>query len=674
MASLNTLRTKFGVLLSVIIAGALLAFILSLKAEMGFTGNDPKIGVIDGEKITYSEYYKEYENVKAQSGAQENDEQQSAMLANAVWQSLISKHVMEPGFDRMGLRVTEAELLAMIGGDHPSQTFATYFTDPRTGIYDVAGITEFLAAAETDPNAQAMWARINTQAAMERQFQKYAGLVRRGAYVNALEVENGVNNANRTFSGEWIGKKYNTLPDSLFNISDAEIKSFYNSHKSLFKQLPSRNLSYVVFEVAPTEADELAISREAESVGAEFAATEDVKTFTRSNRNGSIADNFVAAAQLTELEREALMADKTFGPVLKNNEWTMSRVVESKMAPDTIGVRHIVLSFRQEQLADSLMTVLRNGGDFAALAAEHSLAATASNGGDAGVYPFSAFSGEFAEALGNAKEGDIVKVASGDALQVMQVYRATKPSKHLRIATISYPLRASEATRRNIHNEAGTFSVNAKGSEQAFNEAATAAALTPRMATINQGDRTIRGLEDSREVTRWAYDAEVGDVSEIFNVGDDYVIAILTGIDDNDYASIEKATPRIRQQLLRDKRYDSIAASVAGESFEEKAASLGCEVESFENAGASLFIPGMGYEPRVVGALAAAEEGAVVGPIKGSSGLYYVKVGAITTAEKQTAEGERVRAQAMVEGTVQQQVMPAIQQMAEIEDLRGRYF
>ena len=106
MASLNTLRTKFGIVLSIIIALALLAFILSLKTEMGFSGNDPRVGVIDGEKINYSEYYDQYEQIKAQSGVQENDEQQAAMLANATWQSLISKYVMTPGFERLGLRVT----------------------------------------------------------------------------------------------------------------------------------------------------------------------------------------------------------------------------------------------------------------------------------------------------------------------------------------------------------------------------------------------------------------------------------------------------------------------------------------------------------------------------------------------------------------------------------------
>ena len=116
MASLNTLRTKFGIVLSIVIAGALLAFILSLKTEMGFSGNDPRVGVIDGEKINYSEYYNQYEQVKAQSGAQESNEQQSAMLANAAWQALIGKYVLTPGFDKMGLRVTEPERMSMVSG------------------------------------------------------------------------------------------------------------------------------------------------------------------------------------------------------------------------------------------------------------------------------------------------------------------------------------------------------------------------------------------------------------------------------------------------------------------------------------------------------------------------------------------------------------------------------
>lgn len=674
MASLNTLRTKFGIVLSIIIALALLAFILSLKTEMGFSGNDPRVGVIDGEKINYSEYYETYERVRSQSGAVESDEQQSAMLANAAWQQLFSKYVLDPGFERLGIRVTEPERLAMVSGEQPSQAFYNAFADPRTGSYNVAAVSQFLAQAETNAQAQAAWQALNEQARLERLFQKYMGLVRGGTYVNALEVESGVASANNTYSGKWAGKKYASLPDSLFTVSSSEMSAYYKSHEEMFKQQPSRTLSYVIFEVNPTDDDMLALENQAKEVGAQFASAEDVRSFVRGNRNGHIADNYVAAAQLTDEEAEALTAGKQYGPVLKNNEWTMARVLDAKTAPDSLGVRHIVLPYTQEALADSLMGVLRNGGDFAALASQYSVYdATAANGGEVGVLPFSAFTGEFAESLAGAKSGDIVKIASGDAIQIMQVYRADKPSKHYRIATITYPLEASTATRTQVHNTAGTFTVNAK---ESFADAATTAAVTPRVATLAQGDRTIRGLEDSREVARWAYGAEVGDVSEIFTVGNDYVVATLTDIDNDEYAAPEKVASQIRMQLLRDKKYDAILKELSGSTLEEQAASLGSEVADFNNVSyASFYVNGPGIEPRLVGAIASTtEKGVVSAPVKGMSGLYVFVVDDIQTEEKQTAEGEKVRAQAVAENMAQQMALPAIQQMADIQDLRGKYF
>lgn len=677
MASLNTLRTKFGIVLSIVIAGALLAFILSLKTEMGFTGNDPKVGVIDGKKINYSEYYDQYEQVKAQSGAQENDEQQSAMLANATWQSLIAKHVLNPGFERMGIRVTEPERLAMISGEHMSQALYNAFADPRTGQYNVAAVSDFLTQAETNPQAAQAWAQLNEQARLERQLQKYLGLIRGGAYVNSLEVENGVTAANNTYAGKWAGKKYASVPDSLLTVKKSELKAYYDKHKKLYKQTPSRSLSYVVFEVAPTDDDMLALEQQVQNIGGEFAQTEELKSYVRKNRNGRIADNYVSAAQLTDEEAKALMNGQTYGPVLKNNEWTMARVLDAKTVSDSLGIRHIVLPYTQEKLADSLLTTLRNGADFAQTAARYSVYdATAANGGEVGVLPFSAFSGEFAAALSGAKKGDIVKIASGDAIQLMQVYRADKPSKHVQIASITYPVEASEATRRNVHNQAGTFTVNAKGSREAFADAADTAAITPRVATLSQGERTIRGLEDSREVARWAYGAEVGDVSEIFNVGKDYVIATLTEIDDYKTTPFEKVASQIRARLLRDKKYEYIVKELSGATLEEQAASLGSDVEPFEGVTyASFYINGPGVEPRLVGAIASeTQAGAVSGPVKGMSGVYVFRVDDIQTADKQTAEGEKARAQATAESMAQQFSLQAIQQMADIEDLRGRYF
>ena len=677
MASLNTLRTKFGIVLSIVIAGALLAFILSLKTEMGFSGNDPRVGVIDGEKINYSEYYNQYEQVKAQSGAQESNEQQSAMLANAAWQALIGKYVLTPGFDKMGLRVTEPESMSMVSGQHPSQAFYNAFADPRTGEYNVAAVHQFLSEAEANAQAQQAWAQLNEQARMEREVAKFLGLIKGGVYVNSLEVANGVNSANNTYAGKWAGKKYSAVPDSLIQLKSSDIKAYYNSHKNMFKQTPSRALSYVVFEVSPTDDDMLALEKSVAEVGAQFAATEELKSFVRANRNGKIADNYVSAKQLSEEEAKALLDGATYGPVLKNNEWTMARALDTKIVPDSMGIRHIVLPYTQEALADSLLTVLKGGADFAQVAAQYSVYdATAANGGEVGVMPFSAFSGEFAAALANAKTGDIVKIASGDAIQLMQVYRADKPSKHVQVASITYPVEASAATRRDIHNQAGTFSVNAKGSVEAFNDAASAAAVTPRIASLAQGERTIRGLEDSRDVARWAYGAEVGDVSEIFPVGKDYVIAMLTEIDDNEFAPLEKVSAQIRAQVLRDKKYDYIVKELSGSTLDEQAKSLGTEVADFDNVTfGAFYVNGPGFEPRLIGAISSTtEKGVLSAPVKGLSGVYVFEVDDIQTSDKQTAEGEKVRAQAMAESMAQQFSVQAIQQMAKIQDLRGKYF
>ncbi|WP_417012974.1 peptidylprolyl isomerase [Alistipes sp.] len=677
MASLNTLRTKFGAVLSVIIALALLAFILSLKADMGFSDNDPKVGEIDGDKIRYSEYMDRYDAVKSRNGGMEaSTDQESDQMAAATWQALFADHVLVPGFEQMGIEVPESERLEMVSGRIPSQAFFAAFGDPRTGAYNAAAVSQFLSQAAADARAQQAWNDLNEQAKLERAVQKYATLIGKGAYVNKLEIEEGVAAANKVFGGKYVGKRYDTVPDSLVSVSSGEIKSYYNAHKEMFRQSPSRTMSYVVFEVNATDDDMLNLEKEVRGVGERFDAAEDVKLFVRQDRHGQIADRYVTAAQLGE-QAEALAAGRMFGPELKNNVWTMARVVESRMAPDTLGLKMIVLPYTAEKLADSLRTVATSA-NFADLSRRYSAnEELAAAGGEVGVYPFSAFNSTMAEALADAKKGDVVKVMSGDAIQLINVYRADKPSKHYKVATVSYPVEASAATVRDIHNQASSFAVNAKGSDAAFSEAASKAAVTPRVATLNMGDRAIRGLEGSREVARWAYGADEGDLSEIFRIGKDYVVALLTEIDDDDYASVKKAAPRIKNRLMRDKKYEYIVKNLSDASLEGAAGSFGSEVADFKDVTfGSFYIDGVGVEPALVGAIAeTTAQGEVSAPVKGLSGVYLFEVTSVDPAERQqTVEDEKVRAEAMAEGMMQQRVLPALQEMADMKDLSGRYF
>lgn len=677
MASLNTLRTKFGVVLSVIIALALLAFIFSLRTEMGFSNNDPKVGVINGDKINYSEYVAEYEVVKANNGGSESSDEQADALANATWQALIAKHLLIPGFEQAGIAVSEAERLSMISGETPSQVFYNAFADPQTGTYDVAMVQSYLSQMSANPQYQSFWSYLNSQAALDRMMSKFMGLVKAGVFANSLEVQQGVEAANESRSGRLVALKYNTVADSTVTVSNTEIKKYYDEHKNSYKKLPHRALSYVLFEVEPTDDDMLAIEKEVRGVGEELAAAEDVRAFVRKNIKGTIADHYSSAAQLGA-DEAVLLDGEQYGPVLKANEWVMSRAIATKMAPDSIGISHIVLPAQQSSLADSLMTALKAGGDFAAAAAQYSAySATAQNGGELGMMPFSALSVEIADRLADAKTGDIVKIDMGDAVQIMKITSTKNPSKHVLVGSITYPVEASSATRRNVHNTASVFSVDGKGSLDNFNAAASAAAVTPRVGRISQGERELNGLENSREMVRWAYDAKVGDMSEIFNLGNEgYAVAILTEIDDSEYTPMDEVSFSIAQTLGRDKKFDILKEKLAGSSIDEVAKSAGAEVVDFSEVRFSDFaLANLGLEPRVIGAIASTEQtGQLSAPVKGYSSAVVFVVDDIAKGDTQTAEAEKVRLQATQENMSMQAAFMALQRMSDVQDLRGKYF
>ena len=407
MASLNTLRTKYGIILSVVIILALLAFIISLGPEMGFGSNDPKVGEINGDKISYTEYLNEYETVKGFTGAAESTDAEADALATATWRSLITKHLFTPSLQQMGLGVTEKERMTMISGEHLSQAYYSAFADPTTGAYDIQAVTSFLSQVASMPEYQSMWTYMNEQAVAERLMSKYMGLVKAGSYVNKLEVAQGVTAANESRDGRMVVLPYTNIDNASVEISDAEINNYYNAHKHLYTKLPYRAISYVVFDIEPTSDDMLEIEKKAKTMGEEFAAAEDIRAFVRKNM-GAVATAYVSAAQLSE-EEQVMLNGEQYGPVLKSNEWVMSRAIDTKMAPDSLGLSHIVLDATQTELADSLYNALQAGADFAEAARTHSgYAASAQMGGEIGVVPFAALTPELAEPLSTAKKCDIV--------------------------------------------------------------------------------------------------------------------------------------------------------------------------------------------------------------------------------------------------------------------------
>ncbi len=679
MATLNTLRTRFGVVLSAVIAFALLAFVFSLKAEMGFMGSEPIVAKIDGHNVTYSEYQSEYNKIQQLSGAQASTEAEANMLFAQTWQALFSKFAVIPNIEQIGLEVTQDERLAIVRGEIATQTMFGAFGDPQTGMYNIAAMNNFLLSSQGNPQAEAMWASINEQACAERVTTKFAGLVAAGAFVNSLEVEQGVEAANKSYDGRWISRRYSEVADSLATVTAAEIKSYYDAHKSSYKRLPSRTISYAKFDIKPSAEDQAKIESDARSAAAEFAEAKDIRAFIRTNRNGSVADTYLPATQLPAAESADLVAGKMFGPVNNGDNWRASRVLSTVVASDTLSLRHIVLSYSDRALADSLLTALRKGGDFAQAAATHSVyAESARNGGDVGAVPFSALASEFSTKLAGAKKGDIVEIESGDMIQLMQVYEAGKRIVHYQVASLDTPILPSEATRRSTHNAAGVFAIaaNATKDAEAFKSAASESDVVARTANLTSATRTVSAIQGSSEVARWAQRAEVGKVSEIFKVDDAYVVAMLTKIDDSEYRAMSEVESTIKRTLQSEKKFEIIKSELkSGASLDAQAKAWGGKVNDFEGVNFSqTYVTGLGVEPRVIGAITSTSAtGAVSSPVQGNSALFLFEVSKVNDAEEpQNAEAEKVRAEAMAANMVQQTLFSAIEALSDVEDLRGK--
>lgn len=688
MAGLNTLRTKGGLFLTIFIGGALLMFIISLAFENGgMGGQDPKVAEINGEKITYTHYQDTFDavqnNLSTMSGQDYSSSEAQDAVHNVTWQQLLNQYAIEPGFAKMGINVSNEERIELISGQYVSPIIASAFTNPQTGMFSPEEVVNYLNAAAADqqygPLMMQRYEMLVHDAQVQRAMEKFVGLVSKGVFVNDLEVAAGVTAANKAFTGRWVGQNYMQVADSLVKVEKADVEKYYNENKKSYKQMPSRSISYVVFEVEPTENDRLAAANEVEKIAAEFAATDEPLIYAKSKSRETVDEAYYSKEALSaEMAAIAFGKDRNqvYGPVLENDVYHISRVTDVRSMPDSVGVSYIVLA-QNAAKADSLMAAAKGGADFAAMAMEFSEdRATAELGGELGTLPYSAYPEEFRAEIDNASKGSIFKVDMGQVVYVVRLDRKDAPVMKAQVATISYPIMASPSTEKDIHSIANQFSVAAQGSVEKFNAAAAENAVVPRVARIMNSDRQIAGMsDDSRSIVRWAFDAEVGEVSEIYTVDRDYVVAIVTEKRDEKYATLQQVYNEVYPMVVNQKKFELLKSKLAGKSLEEAAAELGVEVGTFENVTANgFYIDGIGVAPRTIGAISQAAEGQLSQPINDITGAYIFVVDQVVEAENQTAEKEQVRQQAMAEAQAAQRMNQALYEGSEIEDLRVKFF
>ncbi len=681
MATLNTLRTKGGVLLITVIAIALVAFLLGDLSSLGsgFDSKRMRIGTINGTHINYQEFLVEAENnaevLQNLYNLPSLSQEQVNYVREDLWRNLIIKNAYAPGFEKLGLTVGDDESVDMCTGQYISPVISQLFANPQTGVYDPAVIRNFVASLEHYPAYQSVWNYLTEQMSVERAMAKYIALVEAGVNVNSLEVAAAMNQNGATYDVEYVFKPYSAIADSLVTVTEKEVKNYYKEHESMFKQKAARDIEYVVFDMLPSPEDYSEAGEYVETLAAEFAAAEDPIQYAKFNtQETNVSYEYVNEQNIPE-EFYSLAFGKEqtpmYGPVLENDVYTIARLADTKMAPDSLGAKHILLTAAQKSSADSIVKALKGGASFEALASQYSMDPTV----DLGHFAPEQMVTEFSTACENAKVGEIFTVDTQYGTHIVNLTFKTKPVKKALIATVVYNVEPSETTQQAIYTDARNFLNKAGKSYNEFSNAVAELGLLRRMATISSTDRGVNGLENSSEISRWAFNGEKDDVSAIMEVEGDYIIAVVKEVREEGVAPIETVSERIAGLLRNEKKAEMIEAEFAGKATlaEMKAVAGAKEGVAEAVSFSSVFVPGVGVEPALVGAIASSAPMIVSKPVVATGGVYVYQVTNKELKELNEVD-EQVRLESLASSFISERLSQALDEECEITDNRVKFF
>ena len=659
MAVLETIRVKLGILITVLIAVALLSFIIdpsTLQSVSSSMSSKYDVGEINGKSVSYNDFQAEVEKFttinEIMSGSTTQNEQQQISIRNAAWQSLVDKYLFVKNANAAGLHVGDEEMVAIISGTIASPVFTQNpaFCD-QNGVFSPALVSEFLSYMESDQTGrlQLYWNYLVESAQAQQYHAKYMSLFTQSNITNALMLTNEIAENNNTFDVDFVMVPFGYTKDSTVVVSDNEIKKYYDNHKKFFKQPASRDIEYVVFEVVPSVEDIAAANQALVDVYEEFASAENMKSFLLANSDRQYDNHWYKEGELKTVSKAvneyAFSGKKGVSEVLQNNEsFYAVRVMEEAMVPDSVYVKYVPANVAN---VDSLLNV----------AEPMWLAQTPGF-----------------ENLMTAKKNSKVTVNNF----VFEVLNTTKPVAKKKIAVLEKKAVPSKETVNAAYTKANTLSVKSAGKYDKFQTAcAEEGVYAHPVNKMLEGADRLGSIEHTKEVTRWAFDAKVGEVSNIITVDNNYfIIAALKGARKEGYTDLKEVSSQINNLLYNEKLGEKKAAEVAEKiaglgSMEAIAEALGTSVSSKEGVAFSS-LTSQGLDPKFIGAASVAEDGVISGPVVGNLGVYVYKVTGRDSGSFYTEDDAKARdAQMTMYST--QVLLPVMMEDA-VKDNRARFF
>lgn len=684
MATLERIRSK-GVLLLVVVGLAMLAFIVGDFVNSGSSYFNQKrmvVGEVDGEDIKVEEFMASVDQLNKvyeyEMGTQNNDEERTEQIRQSVWETIVRERVLLSETEEIGLVVTSNELSNSVIGDnvHPVIMQRQLFADPSTGAFDKQRVIQFLAMID-DPNSSLpedlkvywmFWERALRNSLLE---EKYNVLLSNMLVANKLDAELAHNlNAGQS-NVIYAVEPYFMVPDSVVSVSDKEIKARYEEKKEQFKkQGATCTITYATFDIAPLEEDYDEAQRWINEMAAELKTTKEVASFVNANSDNRYVDAALAKSDVDIAFRDSAFLGKEgdiFGPVFVDNVYKVARLVATGIqSPDSVKLSHIYVA--DKATADSLMTALNAGADFAAAAKKHSLVAqTAAQGGEIGWLREVEMDAEVASKAFAATAGKLFTVEASQGVQIFKVDAVGAKIPKVKLAIVERELTASSQSQVRIYNQAKQFAAGCKsGADMEKKAGEQGVVVTPAMASIN--DAKLGNIKNSRQVVRWAFEAKEGAVSDVFECDGKFVVASVSNINKDDYQSLATVSDMLKYELINEKKADYIVEKAKGKTFTTLMAE-GLRVDTLRNVTfETQQMSHVGSEPKLFALASLAFD---QNPVKGNNGVYVFKhLSREDVANPMSMDEERQLLNNRNAYATQYLLMEVLKDKAEIEDKR----
>lgn len=664
---LERIRRRTGLLVG-IVGLALVIFILEslLGSGASIFGNDElsSIGYIDGQKVDRNEFLNRLEgqlnNYRNRNQGREVDEATRSQAVETVWQQYIIERVMTPEFSRIGLMVGEDEVYENVVVN-PAQTIIQNLTDPNTkrineqfsrpdGSLDPIKWKQAVQNVTGD-NEMAVRS-MEEQVKSTRYFEKFRTLVTKGLYVTKAEAAHkGVLDQTHV-KVVFTGKRFDEVSDSLAVVSQEEIEKYFNNHTYFYyNQETSRRVEYVTFNVLPTPEDVANVEKEAIRAAGEFkgkSLSEDSLVMAQENENGQviISDYTKKNMPVRDSSIYKSAVGTVFGPYNEGAFFKVYKLEGINSVADSARVRHILVGVNDPQTnqpkrsmatakaeADSVLALLKtNKANFDSLVVSYSDdMGSKTNGGDYGWFDENQ---GFVEPFKNAglmgTKGNISVVETQFGYHIIEVLDVSKAHHtSYKVAQIMKLIAPSEETTQTIFAKANQFA-GENNTAELFDKAVEKEKMTKRLAdNIKEGDYQIAGLDNPKELVKWTYTANKGDVS-LFNFNDRFIVAKLSAIKEKGTMALEDVKDEVAMRARQEKKADMLvkeftAKASNAKSVEEVAKVLNLQVINQENLDyPASMVERFGRDNIVTGTCFGAKPGVLLKTIVGETGVFYI--------------------------------------------------